>query len=1028
MSFAGNALDLIRSVFHRDTTLPVGPSYFDSINSNAISYSNVTLGPQNGYNEYMSDSVKLDQDLMSRYADYEDMDDFPELHAALNLFSDDATVQDVLTGRSMWVESDDTAVEETLEDMLTVNLKAEESLWEITRSLCKYGNEFNEIFVVDGVGVVRLNHIPPPSIRRIEDVNGILYGFLHDPTMTFRMDTKTFLDRLRTKSTTELSPIPYDATYQDLMQVYEPWECVHFRLRGKARRDLYGYSATEAARWAWKRLTMMEDAMVLYKLTRSPQRYAYYVDVGDVPPNQARGFVNRIKNEFKKTKFIDPNCLTGDTLIPCLDGKHKTIKELAEGAVGERFQVFSYDLQKGKVVVGDAHSPVLSAKSVPIYRVRLDSGAVVRCTADHPFLMRDGEYKQASELCKGDSLMPFYLNEMRSDGYLAFRDIDASKSKHVHQMVAEEFLDKDYRSKGFHAHHINEDKWDNRPENLVLVTAGEHLRTHDHFKSGARTEGYKNKVKSDPKFRAEIYSRIKKWRDENPGWEKFGVEGRLRKRKENEIIDNEIYDQIMNFIDQILLEAPDATAQQICERLNETEEAITLWQNLSETRTEEFKSISITYILNKRGIEGLGGYKMQLFGAVKRKLVYTGQHKKDPSQLVRPKLRKRDERLWTRIMELSESIVVCDPLVNADGLCNELNANDEFLSCWRELSETRVDFIKPSNVSYMFKRNGFKGFAGFKIAKVGENKRRANWRNRNVKEPNNHKVVCVEFAGYEDVYDLTVDKYHNFALSCGVFVHNTGKPNFRYNPLSQDEDIFIPVRKGKRSTEIEVLAGPEGQQIEDVEYFLNKIFASLSIPKTYLGADETIGRANLAQMDVRYARSVMRIQRVMKNGFQHIARVDLAAKNIDPDRVDFDMHMVIPSGVFELAQMEVQTAKLDLADRYTNLNFSEYYIWSEILGLSDEDINKIQQQRADAPTSDLDGEESEKVKELMPKAVDKARDRLPAKAKELTPKILGEIEKNQTKFARRINELKNLTHEIRSALNRTKYFNGRKAG
>ena len=89
MGAAGTTLDIIRTVFNRDNVLPVGPSYFDSLNYNAISYSNVTMGPQNGYNDYLTDSVKLDQDLMSRYADYEDMDEtglvlatYSFLHAA----------------------------------------------------------------------------------------------------------------------------------------------------------------------------------------------------------------------------------------------------------------------------------------------------------------------------------------------------------------------------------------------------------------------------------------------------------------------------------------------------------------------------------------------------------------------------------------------------------------------------------------------------------------------------------------------------------------------------------------------------------------------------------------------------------------------------------------------------------------------------------------------------------------------------------------------------------------------------------
>jgi hypothetical protein len=124
--------------------------------------------------------------------------------------------------------------------------------------------------------------------------------------------------------------------------------------------------------------------------------------------------------------------------------------------------------------------------------------------------------------------------------------------------------------------------------------------------------------------------------------------------------------------------------------------------------------------------------------------------------------------------------------------------------------------------------------------------------------------------------------------------------------------------------------------------------------------------------------------------------------------------------------MEVATAKLELADRYKQAEFSEYYIWSEILGMSDEDISKIQKQRATERESNLDQEEVEHVRELIPKAVDVARDRMDKKLDNVTPKIIGEIHEGQTKFAKKMKELKNLTFEIRQAVKNQRYYRGRK--
>jgi len=125
--------------------------------------------------------------------------------------------------------------------------------------------------------------------------------------------------------------------------------------------------------------------------------------------------------------------------------------------------------------------------------------------------------------------------------------------------------------------------------------------------------------------------------------------------------------------------------------------------------------------------------------------------------------------------------------------------------------------------------------------------------------------------------------------------------------------------------------------------------------------------------------------------------------------------------------MEVQQAKLDLAQRYKDAKFSEYYVWSEILGMADEDIEKVQGQRVkeqgDAGAFDADGVGT--MGEVMPTAIDQARDKMDKKAKDKTDRILTEISQNQTKFAKKINEVKALTQELNHATRNQKYYKGR---
>ena len=180
----------------------------------------------------------------------------------------------------------------------------------------------------------------------------------------------------------------------------------------------------------------------------------------------------------------------------------------------------------------------------------------------------------------------------------------------------------------------------------------------------------------------------------------------------------------------------------------------------------------------------------------------------------------------------------------------------------------------------------------------------------------------------------------------------TGKLDLKFNPLSQDEDFFVPVRKGVQQTKIDVVGSPSWQHMEDIEYFRLKLYAAIKVPKVYLGSEAPRAKGVLSQEDVRFARTVLRLQRELRNGLKKMARVHLAALNINPSAVDFEIHMTTPSSIFELAQLEVRNARADFAQRM-NQFVSLHWILQRIFGLSDSEIEYIikerhQEQLADA--------------------------------------------------------------------------------
>lgn len=256
-----------------------------------------------GY-DALSQYLRLDQDLLSRYADYEDMDEYGEIATALDIFADDATQPDSTQNKTIWVTSKDKTLQQNIDDLFNRTLRLDEELCEMTRTLCKYGNEFEEL-VVNKEGVRGFNYLPPATMRRIEGNRGDLLGFVQDFKGQFDYSPSDYQQILTAKFA--------DSGYQpdiDLLQspltAFEPWEVVHWRLRGRERRSLYGHSVLEAARWIYKRLMLLEDAALVYRLQRAPERFAFYVDTGDLPPKEALAFLNRVRQNFRKKKFVDP--------------------------------------------------------------------------------------------------------------------------------------------------------------------------------------------------------------------------------------------------------------------------------------------------------------------------------------------------------------------------------------------------------------------------------------------------------------------------------------------------------------------------------------------------------------------------------------------------------------------------------------------------------------------------------------------------------------------------------------------------
>lgn len=326
---ASIATDFVRKIFARERQ---NSELAISTKELARAQTRNSFGHGTGFdltgNGGIGDVLGNDRRLLHRYADYEEMDEYGDISACLDIYADDATQTDSEADHTLWVESKDQAVRDDLTDVFQKRIKTDENAWEMMRTLCKYGNDFEEIVIGEN-GVVALNYLPPATCRRVDSDRGDFLGVVQSFSSDLEINAKQF-EAMKTKNGAMVNP-------DGNMAAFEDWRVAHMRLRSKNRESLYGWSAVEAARWIWRRLMLLEDAVLVYKL-----------------------------------------CLRGDTKVWTPDGR-KAIRDLEDGD-----EVYSYgedsNLKKTRVV-----SKKHNGKDV-LYRVR-SAHRELYANATHPILV-----------------------------------------------------------------------------------------------------------------------------------------------------------------------------------------------------------------------------------------------------------------------------------------------------------------------------------------------------------------------------------------------------------------------------------------------------------------------------------------------------------------------------------------------------------------------------------------------------------------------------------------------------------------
>jgi hypothetical protein len=212
----------------------------------------------------------------ARYSDYCEMMSYPVIAKALQVYADETTQKDE-DGKIIKITSESKEVEDLLQDLFDNVLQLNgKRIYKIVRDLCKYGDTFYLIDITTDNGVVNLIQMPANEVEREE-------GFdKNEPTAT----------RFKWNARNSNQEIP------------NAFVC-HFRLDGDDLFQPYGQSFLEAARRPWRQLVLLEDAMMVYRITRSAERRAFYLDMMGVPPENVEEVINKVNQELKKKRVVN---------------------------------------------------------------------------------------------------------------------------------------------------------------------------------------------------------------------------------------------------------------------------------------------------------------------------------------------------------------------------------------------------------------------------------------------------------------------------------------------------------------------------------------------------------------------------------------------------------------------------------------------------------------------------------------------------------------------------------------------------
>ena len=775
------------------------------------------------------------------------------------------------------------------------------------------------------LGIRKIDFIDPRKIRKVKDVKK-------------KKDTATGLDIIVSvkeyfvynengidSASTSAAQLSVDSVVYCPSGLYDPNTNMMYSYLHKAIKPI-------------NQLKMLEDATVIYRLARAPERRVFYIDVGNLPKMKAEQYVTDIMNKFKNKIVYDAStgevtdrtkhtCLVLDTKIPLLDGRTLELNEIIEEINNDKkLWAYSCDPVTGKFSPGLITWAGVTRKNTDVMKITLDNGKSIVCTPDHKFPVWNKGFVRADELEVNESMIPHYTRQKTlGTKFATYEQIfknDVKEWNFTHREVSkwkdENNIENEYLFNDLYenlakstVHHKDINSKNNSPDNLVKMHSKDHFKMHGVIGTsggkigGARAKelglGYFNK--SHPEYYTWKSNAGKIGGAESSKNGACACNFEKGRQKFAELIKDPNFNQW--FREQ--------------QKIGWSDEKRSNHSNLAKT--------------NRLSEKGREARKL-------RELSF-----KDENSEASKEHRRLYKTEYTKNIIDAVKLCVVNKLSTAKAI--------EFLNSKEELLE---EFKDVNNEKVTNKQKEFNRFCYNDLSRITHEIGGSFNDLKNRQAYQNHKVVSIEFLSEKmDTGCITVDgdgKYHNnhtFALDAGIYTKN-----------SMLEDFYLPRREGGKSTEIQTL--PSGQNlgtIEDIEYFQKKVYQSLNVPISRMIPQQgfSLGRSTEVTRDeVKFHKFISRLQNQYSQVLIDLLRIQLIAKNIIPadDWADVEKNICIDF-IKDNNFVELKSSEL-LMNRFATLTqiegmvgkwVSEQWVKENILKFNEEEIIEMDRQIAD---------------------------------------------------------------------------------